>query len=316
MTDLLASEFLRARSRRVIPMTVVGILFGVLVGVVIGAIAADPAPSEAQLQRAHDRYERMHERCLDGELIPLEQTGFPTLEEFCAVSVTEDRFETGGLKFSDLDQLLANTASLVIMLGALLGATLGGADWSAGTMTTLLTWEPRRIRVLAARGLVIAGIVLALAVFAQVWLGLAVAGAVALKGTFALTPSGFVADLAVDVLRVAGVATLFAALGLSFATIGRSTVGAVSTFLGYLIVVEGFLAAWVWGVAKIALGRSATVVASGTPLSIPDPRPKQGATPEETMFVLQPGRAWLTLVCWTLVALVVAAEAFRRRDVT
>ena len=29
----------------------------------------------------------------------------------------------------------------------LLGATLSGADWTAGTMGTLLTWEPRRIRV-------------------------------------------------------------------------------------------------------------------------------------------------------------------------
>ena len=53
-----------------------------------------------------------------------------------------------GLQFRDAALLLEHTSTFVVLLGVALAASLGGADWSAGTMTTLLTWEPRRIRVL------------------------------------------------------------------------------------------------------------------------------------------------------------------------
>jgi len=43
-------------------------------------------------------------------------------------------------------------------------------------------------------------------VVAQVWLSLAIAGAVAVKGTFAFTPDGFVGDIAVAIARVSGLA--------------------------------------------------------------------------------------------------------------
>ena len=49
---------------------------------------------------------------------------------------------------------------MVVLLGVLLGATLAGADWTAGTMGTLLTWEPRRVRVHLVRVLVTVVVVL------------------------------------------------------------------------------------------------------------------------------------------------------------
>ena len=54
-------------------------------------------------------------------------------------------------RFSEVEEILMGTAFIVILIGAVVGATLGGADWSAGSMATLLVWEPRRLRVLAAR---------------------------------------------------------------------------------------------------------------------------------------------------------------------
>ena len=43
-------------------------------------------------------------------------------------------------------------ASLFLVLGGLFGgATVAGAEWRAGTVTTLLTWEPRRLRVHLSR---------------------------------------------------------------------------------------------------------------------------------------------------------------------
>ncbi len=59
------------------------------------------------------------------------------------------------------------------LVAALVGATGVGADWASRTIITLLTWEPRRIRLLARRHLAIALGVGAVGVVAQgVGLGL------------------------------------------------------------------------------------------------------------------------------------------------
>src|SRR5258706_7329996 len=43
-------------------------------------------------------------------------------------------------------------AAIPLLIGALLGgATVAGAEWRAGTISTVLTWEPRRLRLHAAR---------------------------------------------------------------------------------------------------------------------------------------------------------------------
>jgi ABC-2 type transport system permease protein len=313
---LVVSEMLRARSRRVVPMMIVGTLFGVLAGVTIGTFASDPAPSAAQIERAEQRYERQLQACLDGETYALKESGFATYEELCPAYVQPQQYLGGGLKWIDLESLLEGTATLVIMLGALLGATLGGADWSAGTMTTLLTWEPRRARVFVARAITVVVVVGVITLLAQLWLTLAIAAAVAVKGTFALTPPGFLADVALAIVRVSAVAMAIGLIGLAFATVGRSTVAAVGAFLGYLVVVEGFIAAWVFGVARMSLGRAATVAASGEPLLIFNQRPPPRATPEQLEFLLEPGRAWITLLAWVVAACAVALVSFRARDVT
>ena len=318
MIRLIGSEFLRARSRRIVPMMTVGAVFGVLVGVVISTIVSNEAkPTTEQVRRAERAYERDLERCLEGNLYPLEGSVFTTYEEFCAENVQAQGYLSSGLRFFELRSLLVEgTASLVIMLGALLGSSLGGADWTAGTMTTLLTWEPRRARVLLARSIAVAGPIVVITLLAQVWLSIAIAGAVAVKGTFAFTPAGFLTDVAFDIARVSTVAVLFGLIGLAFATVGRSTVAAVGGFLGYLIVVEGFVAAWAFGVAKVALGRAAMVAVTGESMVIHNPRAPRHAPPEQVRFILEPGRAWITVLAWTIAALLLGLAAFRARDVT
>ena len=42
--------------------------------------------------------------------------------------------------------------AIFLVVGALFaGASVAGAEWRAGSMTTLLTWEPRRVRVIVGR---------------------------------------------------------------------------------------------------------------------------------------------------------------------
>ncbi|MEX0985213.1 MAG: hypothetical protein WD096_09205 [Actinomycetota bacterium] len=315
MRRLISSEFLRARSRRVVPMMVVGALAGVLIGVTIGTIVAEGKDSTA-VRRGQRMYELGVRRCLDGNYGPVPDA-YASLEEFCTEAVRPESFGPDSLDFFDLDALLEGTASLVIMLGAFLGATLGGADWSAGTMGTLLTWEPRRLRILAARAVVVSIVVFAIAVGAQIWLSAVFAGGVAVKGSFVGTPDGFMGDVAISIVRVASASALFSLIGLAFATIGRSTVSGISAFLGYLIIVELFIANLVFVTARFTFGRAAVAMTSGEALLLVNPRPPRvDPAPDQLEFLLQPGRAWLTVIGWVVVMLLVASASFRGRDVT
>src|SRR5207248_1554606 len=68
------------------------------------------------------------------------------------------------------------------VLFAVLGATLIGAEWHAGTITTELTWEPRRARLHLAKVLAAAAFALVGFVALQVLVGLAVTPAAVLRG--------------------------------------------------------------------------------------------------------------------------------------
>src|SRR5262245_20979575 len=49
------------------------------------------------------------------------------------------------------DSLLLTAAMFLVVGAAICGASVAGAEWKAGTITTVLTWEPARLRLHAAR---------------------------------------------------------------------------------------------------------------------------------------------------------------------
>ena len=49
------------------------------------------------------------------------------------------------------DSLLLMAAVFLAVGAAICGASVAGAEWRAGTVTTMLTWEPSRLRLHAAR---------------------------------------------------------------------------------------------------------------------------------------------------------------------
>ena len=113
------------------------------------------------------------QRCITGQL-----EGVPTdvpadhRAEFCEQGfippVPDRRFH-----YEHLPEILVGTSGFAIILGWLLGASLAGAEWHAGTMATLLTWEPRRVRVLVAKLVAAGTLVFALTVVLQLLLGAA-----------------------------------------------------------------------------------------------------------------------------------------------
>jgi ABC-2 type transport system permease protein len=278
--------------------------------IVIGFFTAQE-PTPEQIARGETRYARELEVCLDGGFTDEVPPEYSSVEEMCATYVRPEDYQPSRLLLADLPNVLTNVSSILILVGAVLGTTLGGADWSANTMTTLLAWEPRRLRVLGARTVAVAVVVLVVVTLGMALIALEFAALVALRGSFDPLPAGFTADVVTEILRIAGVAALFALIGMSLATIGRSTVAGLGILLGYLVVIEGALAGFVFWVQKITLVRSSLAIVTDTPMQLYDE-----SSDGEITYLLTPGRAWITLGAWVLVLLVVAGGTFRARDVT
>ncbi len=81
------------------------------------------------------------------------------------------------LELADLPKVLEGISSITSILALVVGASVVAVSWQTGTISTILTWEPRRLRWFAARVLVIAaGVsVMTLAIVAFVSAGLAIA---------------------------------------------------------------------------------------------------------------------------------------------
>ena len=73
----------------------------------------------------------------------------------------------------DINNVFQGVSAPLTILGIALAASFTGAEWSAGTMTTLLTWEPRRGRVYVAKFVAAAIFTFVSAIALQAVLGLA-----------------------------------------------------------------------------------------------------------------------------------------------
>jgi ABC-type transport system involved in multi-copper enzyme maturation permease subunit len=197
---------------------------------------------------------------------------------------------------------LEGTSPLLIIAAWLLGASFIGADWHAGTVTTLLTWEPRRLRVMVAKltGCLIVVIVLVIAV--QILLGAGLALAAAARGTTEGVDGAWMRHTLGIALRVAALCGIGSAIGFSIASVARNTAAALGVGFGYTVIVEnlvrGLRPQWIpW-----LVGDNAVVFITG-----------QTAGPTFDRTILQAG---LLLVAYAAALLVVAVAVFRARDVT
>lgn len=160
-------------------------------------------------------------------------------------------------------------------IGAVVGgASMVGAEWKANTFTTLLTWEPRRVRVGVAK-LVTAGV---LAVVVSLVLQLVFIAAllptVSLRGTTAGADTEWFTALAGAMGRGAILAGLGAVVGGAVAMIGRSTAAALGVAFAYLAVFEAVVRAWKPMMARWLVGENAAIFLTGRRLeSVPFDRP-------------------------------------------
>ena len=301
MIALLGVEWRRVLARRLVRVSAALAVLAVLAaGAIAFLVARDTdAASLAQAQAAR---QVEVQRCIAGQLegvpadVPADHRA-----EFCEQGfippVQDRRFH-----YEHLPEILVGTSGFAIILGWLLGASLVGAEWHAGTMATLLTWEPRRVRVLVAKLVAAGTLVFALTVVLQLLLGAALLPAGLFRGTTNGIDSDWLRSLSGVGLQVAAVSVVGATLGASIATIGRNTAAALGIAFGYLAIVENAIRGLRPNWSPWLLGDNILVVITNQT--------------QNTPLVGRSALEAATLVaCYTLALLAAALFAFRRRDI-
>lgn len=213
-------------------------------------------------------------------------------------------FDDGRPRLADLADILKGTSFILVAIGLSVGASSVGADWQQGTMATLLTWEPRRVRVFVVRLLVIALVVAALTVALLTLLSLGLALIASARGSTLGTEGPWLRGVAGTIVRIALVSSLTAVLGAAIAGIGRHTAAALGAVFVYLAVVESLLRGLVPRWIPNMLSTGMVIVIDG--------RAQDPGTGE----IVSVEHALVTLLVYVGVLAAAAIGMFRARDVT
>jgi ABC-2 type transport system permease protein len=302
MTALLAVEVRRVFSRRLVRVSVALAVLALLAGAAIAFLVSRDM-DQAVLAQAEAVRQAQVQQCITGQVdgvpagLPAQQRA-EVCEQHISSPIQDRRFH-----YESLPGILEGMSWFAILLGWLLGASLVGAEWHAGTMATLLTWEPRRVRILLAKLVAAGALAFTLAMALQLLLGAALLPAGLWRGTTDGIDADWMRSVSGVSLRVAAVAVVGALIGFSIAAISRNTAAALGIAFGYFAIVEnairGLRPRWTpW-----LLGDNLAVVITNQPQNFP--------------LVDRSALGAATLVgCYTLALLVAAVATFRRRDIT
>jgi ABC-2 type transport system permease protein len=301
---LLASELLRFRSRRLVVVVLIGTLIGAAVGAVIAAVQSTP-PTAAVLASARAQAEDEFANCLvsDWEDVGIEGS----LEEFCRDNFgNPTQYMPSHLALLELPQILEGISSITSILGLVVGASSVAVSWQTGTLGTILTWEPRRLRWFAARILVTTIGVFVMTVVIVAFLSLALGVAAALRGSTAGLGDEWWRDVTTSSLRIAVVAALAALIGGGVAAVGRHTSAALTVVFVYTAVLEGLIRAFRPTWTPWLLGDN---LVSFTAWQTSEFQFPAGS------FVISPGRAFFVILGYTAITLALGFTFVRVRDV-
>ena len=236
-------------------------------------------------------------RPFGGDLPP---PGSPARKEFCgfaAGQVDDPRFRLTSLK-----GVLQGTTAPLVVVAWLIGASVIGSDWQSRTITTVLTWEPRRARVLLTKAFSCVVVASVFALLTQGLLSAALLPAAHLHGTTAGADGDWFLSVLGVLLRGTGLVAIAAAVGFSVASIGRNTAAALGIGFAYFLVIENVVGSFLEDFRRWLILGNAIVLVSG--------RDSGGDVFGRSVLV---AALYLTAVGIGLLA--VATLVFRRRDV-
>ncbi len=248
----------------------------------------------------------------------------PTATFVCGDSTTMTLADYGVVA-PDRDVLVRRlTESLAYVFGFLaflLGASFVAAELTTGAMGNWLTFQPRRLRVASTK---LAAATLAGAVVALAGIGLTVLGVVGVLTvnrpweTLDLPPAppGDGQPVSLVLLRVLLAVALGGLGGAVLGLITRSTAAVVGVVLGYVVVIESFVAPGILGgrlqpwLLRVNID---AFLQNGTTYNA------QVCGPESCQYEILTAtytHGWVYLLVVAVVGVVAALLVFRRRDVT
>lgn len=259
---LLRAEIGRLRRRRLV-LLVLALAALALVGSMVAVflsfnqdVAGARARAVVQAEQSNRDQVRFRQECLADPSIPDADKQAGACGPPNAQPATVNDFYRDPRLRADvgLPAIALGVAVGTALVGALVGATAVGADWSSRALLTLITWEPRRLRLLAARFTAIAAFTAVVAVVAQA-AGFALGAlSVQLRGTWQpspppgedvpfapaaiIGPANFWRDLVSLQVRGVGLVVLVALIAAAVTMMTRHTAALLGLAFGWVAVVE------------------------------------------------------------------------------
>lgn len=245
---LVAAEFSRFFHRKAVTRTLIGVIIVYIVGVVAAFVLFAPQP-RAVVEGAQSQYVAMVKESRASYVDCAANVPADTdLRSWCGLPPAEvdagDYTQFLAVKPFTLGVAMPGMATLMGLVFAVaafvLGAAWIGAEWNTGSLPVLLTWEPRRVKLLATKLLVLVGAIATVAAALQAaWVAtsLVLAGP---RGSSAPDPVIWSEVLGLQ-SRLVVVAVVTAVAGFAIANLTRSTAGAIGVGFGYALAVEGAL---------------------------------------------------------------------------
>lgn len=309
MIALAAGELRRVLARRMVRVLALLAVAGIaLAGVLTFLNTEKVTPAEMTSRRraaaarvaaceAGGDIPRVEGREIRGDLPP---PGSEARREMCAFAA--GRVDDPRFKMRSIKGILQGTTAPLVVVAWLIGASVIGSDWQTRTMTTVLTWEPRRARVLLTKAFACVVVASLFALITQGLLDLALLPSAYLHGTTAGAGGKWVLSVLGVLFRGTGLVAIAAAVGFSVASIGRNTAAALGIGFAYFLVIENVVGSFLEDFRRWLLLGNAIVLVSG--------RNSGGEVPGRSVVV---AALYLTAVGIGLLA--VATMVFRRRDV-
>jgi len=195
-------------------------------------------------------------------------------------------------------------AAIPLLIGGLLGgASVAGAEWRAGTVTTLLTWEPRRLRLHGARTASAFALASIIAFALQALFLAATLPAVLTSGTTAGVDADWWMSLVAAMGRIAVLTGATAVLGVSLATLGRNATFALGAAFGWMAVGEGLVRGVKPALQDLLVGENLAITLTWAQLDGAD-------------FTRSEIAAAVTLFLWFGLVAAAATSSFQRRDIS
>lgn len=308
MTALFSTEVRRLLARRLVRvMAIVAALVVIIGGVVVFIQSDDKVSSRTTSTSRAIPYEAYEsgETCFQDEdgstrCEVIVEPGAGNFEEDKRFHYTDLWKKNDG---GDPGGILSGFTIWILLLGVVMGASAIGAEWKAGTITTLLTWEPRRTRVLVAKVLAAAAVAAGFSLLVYLLVFAAYAPAALLQGTTEGVNGEWLRGAVGLTIRSALMTSVVSTLGFAISSLGRNTSAGVTVTFAYFTIGENLLRFQWPGWQPWLLGENIFTVLLGQ-------------SPYDLENANSPIGAGIIVACYVTVFLFAAIAVFRTRDVT